>query len=349
MMIQARPRPLPDRLETHLAQTSQLIEEAILEVLPNREPAEELYDLMRDYPQRGGKRFRPALVLLCCQWFGGSAELALPSAVALELFHNFALIHDDIEDSSLFRRGKPTLHALHGIPLALNAGDSLYGMVYEVLSQHRQQLGIEKSFELIDLFNQIFRTTFEGQAYDIAWVAHNHFPSRKEYFAMIQRKTGMYSGRGPCQVGAFLAGASEEMQQKIGDFGEALGIGFQIKDDLLNLQPQAGEKNLYGKERGGDVREGKRTLLTLHLLERMSREDANSLRQILLKPAEDTTEADVAWCIQQAEAHGAFEATALACLEYAEQARKILAELPDHPAKVLAAELVEFLTLKREG
>ncbi|MFZ9068529.1 MAG: polyprenyl synthetase family protein, partial [bacterium] len=261
-------------LEEFLKRASAEIERATLEVLPSKEPFKELYSLQKDYPLRGGKRFRPALLLLCAEWFGASYEDALPSAVALELFHNFALIHDDIEDSSLFRRGKPTLHQLHGIPLAINAGDSLFGMVYEILMTNRERFGDQKALDIISLFNQVFRATFEGQAYDIGWVANNHFPTREEYFEMIRRKTGIYSGKGPCQLGALIADAPSDIFEKVGDFGEALGIGFQIRDDLLNLEEDAGESKEYGKERGGDIREGKRTLITIHMLENLNSKDA---------------------------------------------------------------------------
>ena len=266
-------------LEEFLKRASAEIERATLEVLPSKEPYKELYSIQKDYPLRGGKRFRPALLLLCAEWFGASYEDALPSAVALELFHNFALIHDDIEDSSLFRRGKPTLHHLHGIPLAINAGDSLFGMVYEILLTNRERFGDQKALDIISLFNQVFRATFEGQAYDIGWVANNHFPSREEYFEMIRRKTGVYSGRGPCQLGALIADAPQDILEQVGDFGEALGIGFQIKDDLLNLEEDAGESKEYGKERGGDIREGKRTLITIHMLENLNHPDSEKIEE----------------------------------------------------------------------
>ena len=103
----------------------------------------------------------------------------------------------------------------------------------------------------------------------------------EEYFEMIRRKTGVYSGRGPCQLGALIAGAPQDIFEKVGDFGEALGIGFQIKDDLLNLEEEAGESKEYGKERGGDIREGKRSLSTIHLLEKLGHPDAEKLKKIL--------------------------------------------------------------------
>ena len=336
-------------LEEFLKRASAEIERATLAVLPSKEPYKELYSLQKDYPLRGGKRFRPALLLLCAEWFGASYEDALPSAVALELFHNFALIHDDIEDSSLFRRGKPTLHQLHGIPLAINAGDSLFGMVYEILLTNRERFGDQKALDIISLFNQVFRATFEGQAYDIGWVANNHFPTREEYFEMIRRKTGIYSGKGPCQLGALIADAPSDIFEKVGDFGEALGIGFQIRDDLLNLDDDAGESKEYGKERGGDIREGKRTLITIHMLENLSSKDSEKLKTILLKPAEETLDDDVEWVIEKAGEKNSLNLAREECLKSAEIIQEKLGKLVNNPAKNIANEIANFLVLKRSS
>ena len=334
-------------LEEFLKRASAEIERATLEVLPSKEPFKELYSLQKDYPLRGGKRFRPALLLLCAEWFGASYEDALPSAVALELFHNFALIHDDIEDSSLFRRGKPTLHQLHGIPLAINAGDSLFGMVYEILMTNRERFGDQKALDIISLFNQVFRATFEGQAYDIGWVANNHFPTREEYFEMIRRKTGIYSGKGPCQLGALNADAPSDIFEKVGDFGEALGIGFQIRDDLLNLEEDAGESKEYGKERGGDIREGKRTLITIHMLENLSSKDSEKLKTILLKPAEETLDDDVEWAIQKAHQFGSLSSISNEFVYWKNRTKKILDFFPNNDTKDILMDLVDFLMVRR--
>jgi geranylgeranyl diphosphate synthase type II len=328
---------------------SSQIETATLEILPLKEPDKELYHIQRDYPLRGGKRFRPALLLLCAEWFGGAFEDALPSAVALELFHNFALIHDDIEDSSQFRRGKPTLHHIHGIPLAINAGDSLFGMVYEILLTNQERLGDQKTLEVINLFNQIARATFEGQAYDIGWVAKNHFPTKSEYYEMIRRKTGVYSGKGPCQLGALIAKSSPNVLQKVGEFGEALGIGFQIRDDLLNLEEDAGESKEYGKERGGDIREGKRTLITIHLMENLNHSDTKKLKKILLKPAEETTNDDVEWCVDKANEKKSLSIVQKECEKWNDFAIEKLNILPKHPAKIILDGLINYLIADRNS
>jgi len=300
------------QLNTYLKAASQWIGEETLRCFPDGEPKEYLYDLMRDYPQRGGKRFRPALLLLCCELFGGDPEDALTSAVALELFHNFALVHDDIEDESLLRRGKPTLHLQHGIALALNSGDALLGLVHETLLNNHTRLSSALSLQIHRHLNKVMRATFEGQALDIGWVAKRTFPDRAEYREMIGRKTGWYSGRGPCQCGALIAGAAESELEAVGSFGEAIGIGFQVRDDLLNLTekseneaPSAGAGG-YGKERGGDIAEGKRTLITIELLERLAETDAERVRNILLAEREQVSEADIDWCIAQAESTGAW-------------------------------------------
>ena len=334
-------------LEEFLKRASTEIERATLEVLPSKEPYKELYSIQKDYPLRGGKRFRPALLLLCAEWFGASYEDALPSAVALELFHNFALIHDDIEDSSLFRRGKPTLHHLHGIPLAINAGDSLFGLVYEILLTNRARFGDQKALDIIGLFNQVFRATFEGQAYDIGWVANNYFPSREEYFEMIRRKTGVYSGRGPCQLGALIADAPPDILEKVGDFGEALGIGFQIKDDLLNLEEDAGESKEYGKERGGDIREGKRTLITIHMLENLDQKESEKLKAILLKPAEKTLDDDVEWVIEKAHQLGSLSSISNEFFCWKKRTTSILDFFQDNDTKNILKDLVDFLMIRR--
>lgn len=333
-------------LSIFLEQAGSWIQAELMRRIPDQEPRQFLYELMRDYPQRGGKKFRSSLVLLVCEWLGGRAEDAILSAVALELFQNFVLIHDDIEDASLIRRGLPTLHLLHGIPLALNAGDTLMGLVSEVLLENQPLLGSEKTLEVMAYLSKVFRQTFEGQAIDIGWITHQIFPDRRAYQEMITRKTGWYSGRGPCQCGALIAGASAEIQEQVGRFGEALGIGFQLRDDLLNLTT-SDETQPYGKERGGDIAEGKRTLITIELAERLGSSAKDSLEKILLKPREEVTIDDIEWCIEEAHSTGSLEAVRNVCAQQAALALEALEPLPEHPAKELLKELTSYLALER--
>jgi geranylgeranyl diphosphate synthase, type II len=342
-------------LAAYLAAAADWVERVLPRYLPQGEPRTYLYDLARDYPARGGKRFRPALLLLCAALAGGDPRRAVPSAAALELFQNFALVHDDIEDGSLMRRGKPALHRAHGIPLALNAGDLLLALVYEALLDNDALLGAELAWRVRQQFAEVFRRTFEGQAMDIGWIQSDHLPDRAEFQAMIQRKTGWYSGRGPCQVGALIGGAPPATVEALGRFGEALGIGFQLRDDLLNLTADSAAtapgvlSGGYGKERGGDIAEGKRTLVVIEALERLAPPERERLAAILVRPAEQTLPEDIAWVIGRVEACGALAAVRARCAELGAEARAALAPLPASPQRALLEELADWLVLEREG
>ncbi|SVE26421.1 uncharacterized protein METZ01_LOCUS479275, partial [marine metagenome] len=243
----------------------------------------------RDYPERGGKRSRPALVLLACEALGGDLNQALRTAAAFEMFQSFALLHDDIEDDSEMRRGKPCCHRTLGVPLSINVGDALYAKVFEVLAANRDLLGADVTLDLIDEMIRGSRETFEGQAYDVGWIRGRHIPSEEEFMTMLRKKTGWYTGRGPCTAGAIIAGASEQERRAIGDFGETMAIAFQIRDDLLNLTAAEGDAALapgitsgaYGKERGGDIAEGKRTLIIIDLLRKCTAGEKDEILQIL--------------------------------------------------------------------
>ncbi len=348
---------LPDleygNLTAFLQGAARWIDLALPQYIPNEKPGPYLYDLARDYPARGGKRFRPALLLLCTALTGADPRKALPTAVALELFQNFALVHDDIEDGSWTRRGKPALHRLHGVPLALNAGDLMFSLVHEILLDNHGHLGSPLALEVSRLCHQVFRHTFEGQALDIGWIRDNHHPTRQEFEEMIRLKTGWYSGRGPCQLGALIGGADGPVIQALGDFGERLGIGFQMRDDLLNLTadserdaPRAGGGG-YGKEHGGDIAEGKRTLIVIEMMERLPAGERERLREILAQPPEKTTAGDVRWAIGRAEQSGALEAVRSHCAGMENQAKACLEPLRSSPQKDLLMELAEYLTMER--
>lgn len=340
-------------LTAFLSSTSAWLSCALPRYLPEGEPANFLYEPARDYPQRGGKRFRPALLLLCNALAGGDPRQAVPSAVALELFQNFALVHDDIEDGSLVRRGKPALHRLHGIPLATNAGDLLFGLVYEALLDNAETVGPARAVQVMREFAEVFRRTFEGQALDIGWIRANYIPAREEFLTMIRLKTGWYSGRGPCRIGAGLAGAAQDVRDALDEYGEQLGVGFQVRDDLLNLTensadnaPAAGGGG-YGKERGGDIAEGKRTLIVIEMLERLPAAEGQRVRDILTLPAENTKAADIEWVIEAAGRCGALDAARRQCRAHGEAALRALARLPDSPQRKLLADLAGYLTQQR--
>lgn len=340
-------------LNAYLSSVAEWIDRAMPRFLPAGEPRGALYDLAADYPARGGKRFRPALLLLCTSLAGGDPARALPSAVALELFQNFALVHDDIEDNSELRRGAPTLHMKHGVPLAINAGDLLFGLVYEALLENEELLGATRAMEVQRRFAAAFRHTFEGQAMDIAWSQGSHIPGRPEYAQMIGKKTGWYSGRAPCEIGALIGGGGPALVDMLGEFGGKLGVGFQVRDDLLNLmadsasQAPAAFGGGYGKEHGGDIAEGKRTLIVIEMLERLAPEEAERLKAILLAAPEKPTPADVAWAIERARGSGALAAVSAHCAQLGREAESLLDTLPESPQRELLRGMAQYLVEER--
>jgi geranylgeranyl diphosphate synthase type II len=340
-----------DRLRVYIEGSVPRIDEELFSFLPEDEPLRFLYEPMRDYPLRGGKRFRSVLVLLACEAVGGDPDDALKTAAAFEMFQSFALVHDDIEDGSEMRRGKPCLHHLHGIPLAINVGDALYSKMFEVLVANRDLLGDERTFELLEMMIAGARCTFEGQAYDIGWIEAAEIPTVDAFLEMLRLKTGWYSGRGPCTAGAIIGDGSQPHKEALGEFGERMAVAFQIRDDLLNLtvdtgdavQAPTGTAGGYGKERGGDIAEGKRTLMVIDSLNSASPADAGRLRNILDQDRNETDEGDIEWAIALMAASGALERAQDECRVRAEAAEEHLDQLPESDAREALREMCSFL------
>lgn len=261
-------------VDDELVYYSGTIREALVRKLEQVQSNPWIDNLIADYPLRGGKALRPAILLATCQAHGGTASEAMSAAVAIELLHNAFLIHDDIEDDSELRRGAPTLHRLHGVPLALNAGDALAVFALEQLRSD-DQLGTRLSQLLTDEFNQMTRRTIEGQACELGWRRDNVTDlTADDYLELIGRKTCWYTTIYPLRAGALIGSRATVPLTELNQFGFYLGAAFQIRDDLLNL---VGTEERYGKELYGDIREGKRTLMLIHLLQNSSPSDRAEL------------------------------------------------------------------------
>jgi geranylgeranyl diphosphate synthase type II len=341
------PQGLSDFLHRHIPD----IEQEMFSFLPVQEPEAYMYGPMRDYPERGGKRFRPALVLLACDVFGGDMKKAVRTAAAFEMFQSFAVVHDDIEDDSEMRRGKPCMHKLHGIPLSINVGDALYAKVFEVLSANRELLGAEVSLDLVEEMIRGSRETFEGQAYDVGWIRQQCVPSEEEFMTMLRKKTGWYTGRGPCTAGAIIAGADPELRAHIGDFGEAMAIAFQIRDDLLNLSASEQDADVapgitsgaYGKERGGDIAEGKRTLIIIDLLRKCSPSEQEEVLKILHAERQLNTAEEIEGVIALVERYECDRYAEEVCLAKARESLAYLEKIPANAARDRLGEMLDFL------
>jgi geranylgeranyl diphosphate synthase, type II len=229
-----------------------------------RGEASYLYDLVNDYPARGGSAMRPTICLATARAFGAPVADAINSAVSLEIMHNAFLVHDDIEDASEERRGNPTLHRLHGVPIAVNVGDAMAILSLRPLIDNRAFLGGRLALRIFGETEKMARETVEGQAIELKW--RRDVPGDLgvvEYLQMVLKKTCWYSTIFPLRVGAIIGGSSEATLEALTRFGFFLGAAFQITDDVLNL---VGQQQRYGKEIAGDLWEGKRTLVTEYTL-----------------------------------------------------------------------------------
>lgn len=248
---------------------------------PGERGSKALYDLILDYPLRGGKALRPALSIATCLGLGGHLEAILPTAATLELYHNAFLIHDDIEDESWWRRGKPTLHIDHGVPIAVNVGDAMLSLSLQPLLDNVERVGLGPALRILRAIAKMTRMTVDGQGLELEWVRSNTWRlDDADYLTMVELKTSWYTFITPLQAGAIAAGAGPERMAPLESLGRHLGAAFQITDDLLNLRADPEE---YGKEIGGDIWEGKRTLMLLHTLRSAEPKDRERAVAILAK------------------------------------------------------------------
>ena len=216
-----------------------------------------LYQPIEYILKLGGKRLRPTLTLLTTEIFGGSYKNSLNAALAIELFHSFSLIHDDIMDDAPLRRGSQTVHEKWDLNTGILSGDALLILAYELFENYEPN-----TFqELAKLFSKTALEVCEGQQYDIDYETRDDV-NLKEYLKMIEYKTAVLIGAA-MKMGAIVAGASSVDQDKIYEFGKNLGIAFQIQDDYLDA---FGDPDTFGKQTGGDIIENKKTFLYLRAL-----------------------------------------------------------------------------------
>lgn len=319
----ARAAGLPTDFAAQLASYREQVRARVLQSIPDREPRRHLYELVTSQLSNEGKGIRPALCLATCGAFGGDAQRALPSAAAIELLHNAFLVHDDIEDGSEYRRGRPTLHQRHGIPLALNAGDALNALSARALRDNLALLGPELAARIFDEFDHMSLETIEGQAMELGWIRNNDCDtSEEDYLRMVLKKTGWYSFIHPARIGALIARPEHADLDAFNRFGYFLGTAFQIQDDVLNL---VGDPSKYGKEIGGDLLEGKRTLILSHLFAHSGPYEKQRLREFLAKPRAQRLPRELAWIQDLLRAFGSIEYARHAALQFAEGARSELA------------------------
>jgi len=240
-----------------------------------------LYDPARYILASEGKRFRPLLTLLAAQVFTDDPEKVMPIAVAMEVFHNFTLVHDDIMDDAPLRRGRETVHVRWNRDTAILSGDVMLIQAYRLLSEAPE----DKLHGILEMFNRTAMEVCEGQQTDMDFEKHS-VVSVEAYLDMIAAKTSVLLGC--CMYcGAFAAGASEQASRLLYEAGIKLGISFQIQDDILDVY---GDESLFGKQPGGDIIRKKKTILTLYAMEVADASDAEVLRTLINADADDHME-----------------------------------------------------------
>jgi geranylgeranyl diphosphate synthase type II len=265
---------------------------AVRHYLASERPAPFLDELIADYPGRGGKMMRPSICLANARVFGGRMEDAVRSAAAVELLHNGLLIHDDIQDDSELRRGGPTLHMLHGVPLAINAGDAMMLTALRPLIDNLRHLAPDIAMRILEVTQSMARETAEGQALELGWRDTNRVDlTEADYFTMVLKKTAWMGMIWPAQVGLLIGSRGAARPESVVRFGFFLGAAFQIEDDLRNLAPD----DRYGKEINGDLFEAKRTLMLLHARRTCAHPDRIRLDAFLNLRRRERTSEDVLW------------------------------------------------------
>jgi geranylgeranyl diphosphate synthase type II len=268
-----------DLVDRVLRDVGRTVRRAMLDEVPDGEPDNWLYRLIREYPSRPSKALRPSLCLAACRAFGGDPSDAVGVAVAIELLHNAFLVHDDIADGSERRRGSLTLPAEYGVPLALNAGDALAVMAYRTLRRAARRFDHALADRVFDEFETMAFRTLEGQATELGWRRESALDlCPDDYLHLVMHKTCWYTTIHPLRVGAVIATKGRADLRPLVRFGFYLGAAFQIRDDLLNL---LGDSSLYGKEINGDLYEGKRSLVLVHLMKEATGTDRDCLGRYL--------------------------------------------------------------------
>lgn len=302
-----------------------------------------------EYPQRKGKYVRPTLVLLAASAMGFPEEKAIKTAAAMQVSEDWILNHDDIEDDSLSRRGKPALHQIYGKELAINAGDALHVVMWKILRDNEKVIGPAKTMAILDEFFRMLNRTTLSQTAEIKWTQENK-PNLtdEDIFFILESKTAYYTIAGPMRLGGILAGATEKQLESIYKFGQPLGRCFQIADDLLDLTSDfAGLK----KQTGNDIYEGKRTIMLMHLFRTIKGKNKKRFLTIMKKTRTEKTEEEVKWVMKMMEKYGSLTYGWQLAQKLTKEAKKIFGQelgfLSCQPARDQLKAGIDFMIQRK--
>jgi len=334
-----------DELFARIMGMAKNVDAVIFELLPQEEP-KNLYEAARHYPLAGGKRVRPFVVLRAAEAVGGDPEKALCPAAAVEFIHNYSLVHDDIMDMDELRRGRPTVHKLWGVNMAILAGDLLFSKAFEAVA--KADVGPEKKVRILDVLVRTSNELCEGQARDIEFETKDRV-TVDEYLKMISGKTGALFD-GSAEIGAIVGTDREEYIRALSKWGRNVGIAFQIWDDVLDL---IADEEKLGKPVGSDIRKGKKTLIVSHFFQHANEEDKAEFLKVFGKYAGDAkgdalihdkkVMEEVARAIELLRKYGSIEYAAKYAKNLVREANEALKVLPESEARKDLELLAEFL------
>lgn len=286
----------------------------------------------------GGKRVRPQLAMIACGIFGGNEQEVAPAAMALEVFHNFTLLHDDVMDKAEVRRGRPTVHIQWNENTAILSGDQMMIEAYKLLAEVPES----KLHKVLRLFNEMATEICEGQQYDVDFESQEHV-TIEEYLKMIRLKTSVLLATA-LQIGSYLAGANEAQQEALYQFGINVGLAFQIQDDILDVW---GDPKTFGKAVGGDISCNKKTYVYLTAQKLADDELTEELHQWYGSVLDDNTEkiAAVKGIFEQLNVRAACEAVVE---DYTQKALLILDTLPQNAATEQLRQLANKLNTRKD-
>lgn len=326
-------------LERYIEETGAEVNELLRERLSDNHP-KSLYDATRYLPMLGGKRLRPIMCILVAHAFHGDVESAKVFGTALELVHNFTLVHDDIMDRDEKRRGKPTVHIKYDEATAINAGDALFAKAFEVITDLK--LKPEMVVALVREVALMARWIVEGQQLDVRFEKRKRV-SQSEYLEMIEKKTSVMF-QTAAKGGALISGCKPATVEAMAEFGKTVGIGFQVWDDVLDL---VGNERKLGKPVGSDLRKGKHTIMVIHAQNKGSEEHLRTLEKVYGN--DDAPQEDVTAAINALEEIGSIKMATKMARDYAERAKAILDEhVPDSPYRRLLHELVDYMVIREK-
>lgn len=295
---------------------NEAIQKYLDETLILKEPLQ-LYRPIQYIISLGGKRLRPILTLMTCDFFKTDYKKALPAALAIELFHNFSLIHDDIMDQAPMRRGMETVHHKWDLNTGILSGDAMLILAYQLFEVYNSSM----FQDLAKLFSKTALQVCEGQRYDVDFETRNNV-TIPDYIKMIDYKTAVLLGAA-VKMGAIVAEASDECKENSYEFGRNLGIAFQLQDDYLDA---FGDSESFGKQIGGDIIANKKTFLYLVTLQKSSKSETDELIKLFSETPKDP-KSKIKRVLSIYKNAGAVESTINEIEKYTNKANTILQDI----------------------